>query len=631
MAGEVWQGGLLPLPSWVEKGPGGKPYRPWAGVWVSLRTGLVSLRTEPDFGAHGPGLALEALLEFGLSRTLAGCRPERIEVADETLGAYILGALGLRDLTFRLVPDLGAPKHVLAQFAEHTAGRPLPPDALAVPGVTVERMRAFAGAARAFYLAAPWKLLRDEDLIRVEAPSVERSLRHLSVLGAAGQLCGLGFFESPEDFEAMLAAPDARHVEGKSRWAVWFGPIWELPFGDVDLWEREGLPVAGEEAYPVALRMNPQGGIRRPDPRALAYLEGLLRVLAEGGEEEIDRGRWTRRVSTLNGSKEYTLAIPALLEPLDAPPSRRRGVPDRRAMERVMAEIGRFMAQSEFHDPEEANRAIMEKFSGPMDQLPSTATTPVEKAQELMYQAFEARGRRQILLARKALEVCPDCADAYVVLAEHAPEPEQARELYVRGVAAGERALGPQVFAEEAGHFWGIVTTRPYMRARLGLAERLKSMGRTDEAISHYRELLRLNPNDNQGVRYLLMPVLLAAGRDDEAGALLTQYPDDVSATWEYGRALWMFRTGGDSESARRRLQAARRANRHFPRYLAGKGEWSGPLPDSYSLGSEEEAVLCSDQLGEVWRATPGAVEWLKATSPKGRPQTPRRRQGRSR
>jgi hypothetical protein len=30
-------------------------------------------------------------------------------------------------------------------------------------------------------------------------------------------------------------------------------------------------------------------------------------------------------------------------------------------------------------------------------------------------------------------------------------------------VAAGERSLGPKAFEEDAGHFWGILETRPYM------------------------------------------------------------------------------------------------------------------------------------------------------------------------
>lgn len=75
-SGERWQGGLVRLPSWVLKGPGGKPYRPWAGMWISRTTGLVHLKVEAEDGGHDWTLALDALLEFGLKRNLAGCRPD---------------------------------------------------------------------------------------------------------------------------------------------------------------------------------------------------------------------------------------------------------------------------------------------------------------------------------------------------------------------------------------------------------------------------------------------------------------------------------------------------------------------------------------------------------------------------
>src|SRR5262249_59904435 len=116
-----------------------------------------------------------------------------------------------------------------------------------------------------------------------------------------------------------------------------------------------------------------------------------------------------------------------------------------------------------------------------------SATTPLEKAQDLVYRAFDARGRRRIQLARKALEVSADCADAYVVLAEHSHAPEAARALYEQALATGERALGPDVFAQEAGRFWGLVPTRPYRRARLGLAQTLERLDPTAEPIEHYR------------------------------------------------------------------------------------------------------------------------------------------------
>lgn len=404
----------------------------------------------------------------------------------------------------------------------------------------------------------------------------------------------------------------------RARWAVWYGSIDEMPFGDADLWEDHGLPVAADRAYPVAVRVGPDAAVARPDAKVLAYLEGLLLALADTSEGEIDKGRWSRQVRSDDGPQTFTLCIPALLEPLDAPPQAPRGgIPDRRIMERILAEMERFTAQSECTDPEEVNRVMQERFVGPFDAIPSTAATPLERAQDLMYRAVEARGRRRTQLARKALELSADCADAYVTLAEQAADPETARDLYAQGVAAGERALGPLAFEEGAGHFWGIVGTRPYMRARFGLAQCLKELGQVDDAIGHFQALLHLNPTDNQGVRDVLLPVLLAAGRDDEAGALLEQFGDDISATWTYGWALWTFRREGDSRVARDRLRAAVRANRYVPKYLTGKAGWPGPLPESYAFGSEEEAVLCADDLGDAWQATPGAEAWLTASTPK--------------
>jgi len=625
MAAEVWQGGLLRLPAWIDDGPDGRPWRPWGAVWVSLRTGRMNHQIEPAPDSHDHTLALDALVEFGLKKSFAGCRPERIDVADEGLAEYLRGVLGSSGTTVSVVGELPAVKAALVSFAEHMAEGPLPPDAVKAPGVTVERMRAFAGAAKEFYLAAPWRHLSDEDLIRVEAPQVDPGLRCLTVLGQAGITYGLGFFEKPEDLDALLQAPGPDGL--LNRWSIWYGPLSELSFGDIELWEEHGLPVAGEEAYPMAVRIRRDGEMERPDAGALADLEALLLALAATDEEEIDRGRWSKEVRTEDGPSTVTLSIPALLEPLDVP-SRTHpgGMPDRRVMERTLAEIERFTAESKFQNLEEANAAIQARFVGPMDAIPSTASTPLEKAQDLMYRAFDARGRRRVQLARKALELSPDCADAYVLLAEESPDPEAALALYTQAVAAAERALGPEALEEHVGHFWGIVTTRPYMRARLGLADCLEELGREDEAIGHYRGLLRLNPNDNQGVRDILLPLLFLRGEDAAAGALLQQYADDPSAMWRYAWALWTFRQEGDSPAARERLREALKANRNVPTYLADAREMPDLIPDAYAFGSADEAIICADELAEAWEETPGAIPWLLATATRKRKGSLKRR-----
>ena len=127
-------------------------------------------------------------------------------------------------------------------------------------------------------------------------------------------------------------------------------------------------------------------------------------------------------------------------------------------------------------------------------------TTPLEQAQDLIYEAFETESsRKRVQLAKKALKVSPDCADAYVLLAEESAKSlQEAKDLYEKGVQAGERALGEEAFEEEAGHFWGILETRPYMRAREGLATCLWELGEREEAIKHFWQMLELRASANR-------------------------------------------------------------------------------------------------------------------------------------
>src|SRR5208337_3673882 len=159
----------------------------------------------------------------------------------------------------------------------------------------------------------------------------------------------------------------------------------------------------------------------------------------------------------------------------------------------------------------------------------------IAKAQEVIYEAWDrATSRSRIALAHKALAISPLCADAYNLLAEEAATTAEARDLYARGLEAGELAIGPEGFEEYEGHFWGFLETRPYMRARQGLALALLKLGEEEAAMEHFRAMLNLNPGDNQGIRYLLLSCLLR--RDDAAALkkLLAAYKDEWSASWLY-------------------------------------------------------------------------------------------------
>ena len=251
------------------------------------------------------------------------------------------------------------------------------------------------------------------------------------------------------------------------------------------------------------------------------------------------------------------------------------------------------------------------------------------EAQDLVCQAYEAETwDERFDLAMQAIDVCPDCADAYVLLGELAPASDEAVKVYQLGVEAGERALGgPEGLRDFAGHFWSAVQTRPYMRARLGLAQTLWALGRRDEAIGHCQGLLELNANDNQGVRYVLASYYCDTSRDDELERLLTQYDEDGTAEWSFSRALLAFRREGDTQRARDLLCGAHAANPHVAKYLLGHEQLPEDLPEYVQRGHETEAVAYASQYMSGWRATSGAVTWARQTLAVPLPEAaPRRR-----
>ena len=283
---------------------------------------------------------------------------------------------------------------------------------------------------------------------------------------------------------------------------------------------------------------------------------------------------------------------------------------DHRRIERASSRSNRLLRSREWGSLEEANAIVREWLDAGAPE-PDVELTPLERAQDIMYDAFETTGRKRVKLARRALEVSPDCADAYVVLAEEtARTNEQARDLYTEGVAAGERAIGPEAFEEGEGYFWGVLETRPYMRARTGLAGALAGLGDVDGAVREYRGLLELNPNDNQGIRILLSSLLAEEGRDDELEELLDSYEDEASCNWPYSRALLAFRRGGRTPEAEALMDAAIEANPFVPFIVLRFMETPDP-PPYVSLGGPDEAVSYAVDNALAWWRTEGAVVWL--------------------
>jgi tetratricopeptide (TPR) repeat protein len=550
-----------------------------------------------------------------------GGLPREIRVRDPRFALelrQLLQPLGVNVVVRESLPKLDEAFAGMAAF-KRLGGSPKP-GILDVPGMTLDHLIQFADAAKAFYEAAPWRLLTDDDLIAVESPAGPTGTGFTQVLGAGGRTFGLGFVPSRKAHEQMRTGGG---LPSGGLWTLQFGDIDEMPFDDGEAWERHNLPVAAADAYPAFTRFLKSRPFEYPTPEQLIWAEGLLRALAATTEDQLDIGRWEQQVQRFAGPATYRFSMPILLEQMEGkyqPDVLSNPFAARLQMEPMMRALGQQLAEGS-----DLSEGVIE-FPLPGNKQPaSDPPTDAQRAQDLFYEAMAARGRRQVQLIRQALVIDPDCTDALVSLAQREPNADKSIAILQRAITAAERRLGPKVFQEDAGHFWGLLETRPYMRARGALALKLMNLGRYGEAIPHLTELLRLNPGDNQGNRYLLTQCLLRANQFDALDKLLNgpQYSDEASPEWTFSRLLLEFRRSGeDSPALRTRLDEAQASNPLVAPLLTGRSPMPPQLPDSYRPGSKEEAILCVEQIADAWGQSPGALEWLRKNTKPRRPAT---------
>lgn len=249
-----------------------------------------------------------------------------------------------------------------------------------------------------------------------------------------------------------------------------------------------------------------------------------------------------------------------------------------------------------------------------------TDNDALHEAQLKIYDAWESTGKQRIALANQALKLSKDCADAYLILANEARDRDEEIRLLREAVDAGTRAAGKDWEKKYKGVCWLALETRPVMRAMARLAIALQRDDEFDEALSLYRKLMKINPNDNQGIRYLLAICLYEANLGDELERLLKENDGDTSASLLYTKALHLFRKKGKT-AAKPALMEAYRANPHVPIFLSDEVEMPSESPSSIGFGDEREAIAYVLNNGYIWFDTEGSTEWMADTLEKHLPQ----------
>lgn len=164
--------------------------------------------------------------------------------------------------------------------------------------------------------------------------------------------------------------------------------------------------------------------------------------------------------------------------------------------------------------------------------------------------------------------------------------------------------------------YWRDTHSHPYMKDMRALAMLAAKIGEIDEAIETLQKMMTLTPQDNQGSRYLLVPLLIQRDgpRDYDAIYDILDSPEnhrDSDPILLLLTALASFAREGDTAIARQMRDKAFSQNRYFQILI--KQNHDLPPPEAYVMGSPEQAALCLSFARPAILAVKGARDFFLA------------------
>ena len=626
----AWHLTVCRLSQWVEMDDG-QPARPYLTLLADLKSEQV---LDFTFSYGEPtledllNLLSQAMLKPARELRQPPHRPEEI-VCDQVILAEQLAPsmaeIGLRVSCQADSPIMDALIQMLEEeFGEESEGQGL----LNVSGATPEQIGDLFTAAAESYRLEPWIYLSAEQPLKFSIPALNKK-GYALIMGNSAVEYGLLIYDSWEDLElAFLNSGDPRPTLPENGLVALSYVTTELMAPeDLEGIKQYGWPVADPEAYPMPMVMF-EDQVARPDLATLLTITALLRALPAFAQQLEPDLRGDYRPLTTETSVPVspdpvllTLAYPAgnlrresfpAAIPLDDidEDEEHPGFDGSIGLAGITDETEFYLDRDVFEGDEEESLVDWQTSS-------LAASNPaLVDSMELIYAAWDQLNPADIVqLARRALEISPDCAEAYLLLADNlAVNIGQVYKYYQKAVAAAERALGAEFIEQYSGQLWQEVVGRPYLRSLAELSRVLWELGRRDEALQLCLKLLDLDREDHVWARYGALHLLLELDRWEDAFLLMGQF-HDPQAGWKYTTALLTFQQIGDTQEARARLAEALTTNPNVPEYLTGRKRLPVDPPTTAFPGQKSEAIAYCAGFIAHWRRVPGAIDWLRKES----------------
>jgi len=182
--------------------------------------------------------------------------------------------------------------------------------------------------------------------------------------------------------------------------------------------------------------------------------------------------------------------------------------------------------------------------------------------------------------------------------------------LLQRAIAILDQALAKAPADVELN--WLVMHNRPLLRLLHNYTMLLYDNDEQEAAQARMWQYLRLNPNDNHGLRQLLANEYLRAGADQEMLALCARYPNDFMPELAFGAVLAHYRQG-DHAAATKALHHAQQCNQHIIPMLVQEHVPQPELSEyGIRVGGEDQAWLYRAEMRDVWTNVDGLLDWVQ-------------------
>lgn len=249
-----WVGGKCRLPAYVDAE---QPFRPEIILWLELPDDLVvgSVLLGPD----EPALSFSDSFAQARANPLAGPprKPRRVRVGDPILAAEIIATHPGLNVVIAPTPEIDTFVRAMAEQFSDDDHDFVDTSYLSGGLVSPAVVEALFLAARRLYQAAPWKVMDDGQVLRLDIPRYDVDGACVSVIGALDESLGFLIFPSLHDYDRFLAASEEASWDegetpnlGSGFLALNYERAAELPPAMRSEAASHGWPVDNVNAYP---------------------------------------------------------------------------------------------------------------------------------------------------------------------------------------------------------------------------------------------------------------------------------------------------------------------------------------------------------------------------------------------